>query len=104
MIKRVRICLGMLSAVVLTGSAADAADAPLRIATFQVDATPPLGSPLCFGLVKPAMEIVTPLTARGVVLLGADQPIVLCAFDWVAIANESHDVFRQALADAAGTT
>ncbi|MBI3464017.1 MAG: sulfatase-like hydrolase/transferase, partial [Planctomycetes bacterium] len=40
---------------------------PLRIATFQTDATPPLGSPLCFGLVKPALEIVTPLTARGVV-------------------------------------
>lgn len=80
------------------------AETALQIATFRVDATPPLGSPLCYGLVKPAMEIVTPLTARGVVLLGADQPIVLCALDWVAIANESHDDFRQALANAAGTT
>ncbi|MCA9013311.1 MAG: FAD-dependent oxidoreductase, partial [Planctomycetaceae bacterium] len=76
----------------------------LKVAAFQVDVTPPLGSPLCNGAVKPAMEIVTPLTARGIVLLGADQPIVLCAFDWVGIANESHDRFREALAEAVGTT
>lgn len=81
-----------------------AADEPLRIATFQADATPPLGSPLCNGNVQPAMEIVTPLTARGVVLLGAGEPIVLCAFDWVGIANESHDRFRAALADAVETS
>ena len=78
--------------------------AELRIATFQVDATPPLGSPLCNGAVKPAKEIVTPLTARGVVLLGAGEPVVLCAFDWVGIANESHDAFRAAVAEAAGTS
>lgn len=78
--------------------------ADLRMATFEVDATPPLGTPLCNGAVKPAKEIVTPLTARGVVLLGAEAPIVLCAFDWVGIGNESHDAFRQTLADAADTT
>jgi hypothetical protein len=78
--------------------------AELRIASFNVDATPPIGSPLCNGAVKPAKQIVTPLTARGMVLLGAGQPIVLCAFDWVGIANESHDAFRQALAEAAGTS
>jgi hypothetical protein len=81
-----------------------AADEPLRIASFQVDATPPLGSPLCNGNVKPAMEIVSPLTARGVVLLGAGDPIVLCAFDWVGIGNGSYDQFRKAIAEAVGTT
>lgn len=79
-------------------------EASLKVATFQTDVTPPLGSPLCNGNVKPVMEIVTPLTARGVVLLGAGKPIVLCAFDWVGIANESHDRFRDALAEAVGTT
>ncbi len=83
--------------------AASLRGADLQIATFQVDATPPLGSSLCNGGVKPAKEIVTPLTARGAVLLGAGQPIVLCAFDWVGIANESHDEFRAALAEAANT-
>ncbi|MDG2127302.1 MAG: hypothetical protein P8K08_04865 [Fuerstiella sp.] len=76
---------------------------PLHIAAFRTDVTPPLGSPLCNGNVKPVMEIVTPLTARGVVLLGAGDPIVLCAFDWVGIGNESYDQFRAALGDAVGT-
>jgi len=44
------------------------------------------------------------LRARGIVLLGAGEPIVLCAVDWIGIANEGQDVFRQALAEAAGTT
>jgi hypothetical protein len=43
------------------------------------------------------------LRARGIVLLGSGQPIVLCAVDWIGIANEGHDAFRQALARAADT-
>ena len=78
-------------------------DAPLRVACFQADITPPLGNPLCMGLVMPAKEIVTPLTARGVILLGAGQPIVLCSLDWVGVGNESYDAFREELARATGT-
>ena len=77
---------------------------PLRIATFQADVTPPLGSPLCHGNVSPAKEIVDRLSARGIIFLTDKQPIVLCSVDWVAISNTSHDVFRDALAEAAGTT
>ena len=44
------------------------------------------------------------LRARGIVLLGAGEPIVLCAVDWIGIANEGHDLFREKLAIAAGTT
>jgi hypothetical protein len=76
----------------------------LSIATFQVDATPPLGSPLCDGAVKPADAIVDPLSARGIVLLTAEKPIVLCAVDWVGIGNGGYDAWREALATAAGTT
>ena len=57
------------------------ADESLRVTSFRVDAPPPLGSPLCNGNVKPVKEIVSQLTARGVVLLGSGDPIVLCAFD-----------------------
>ncbi len=92
------LLLGCLSVVQVTAS-----DRPLRVAIFQADVTPPLGSPLCNGNVKPVLEVVTPLTARGIVLLGAGEPIVLCAVDWVGIANESHDAFRISLAQAAGT-
>src|ERR1700682_3593894 len=83
-----------------TGTAAE----PLKVGTFQVDATPPLGSPLCDALCLPAKEIVDRLSARGVVLVTDERPIVLCAIDWVGIGNGGYDAWRQALAEAAGTT
>lgn len=76
----------------------------LRLSVFKVDATPPIGSALCNGGREPVKAITTPLTAKGVVLLGAEQPIVLCSLDWVGIANESYDKYREAMAQAAGTT
>lgn len=81
-----------------------ASAAPLRLATFAIEATPPVGSPLCNGSVAPVKQIITPLMAKGVVLSGSEDPIVLCALDWVGIGNESHDAFRAALAEAVGTT
>lgn len=78
--------------------------ASLRLATFQADVTPPIGSPLCCSAgVKPAAKIVDPLTARGLILLGAGKPIVLVAVDWEGIANEGWDEWRAALAAATGT-
>jgi hypothetical protein len=74
----------------------------LRIATFDIDATPPVGSMMAYDPVTNTWELG--LRARGIVLLGAGNPIVLCAVDWIGIANEGHDVFRQALARSAGTT
>lgn len=76
----------------------------IKIAAFQTDATPPLGSPLCLGLVKPTKKIIAPLSARGIVILGAEKPIVLCAVDWLGIGGEAYDFWRQTLAKAAGTT
>ncbi|MBI2421590.1 MAG: hypothetical protein HYV27_02090 [Candidatus Hydrogenedentes bacterium] len=77
----------------------------LAIATFKADVTPPLGTPLCSGAIMPAAEILAPLTARGIVLFPETQkPVVLCAVDWIGIANEGQDRWREALANAAGTT
>jgi hypothetical protein len=76
----------------------------VRIATFEADVTPPIGAPLCDALVQPAKQIDDPLLARGLILFGAEKPIVLCALDWVGIGNTGHDAFRDALAKAAGTT
>src|SRR5262249_16734648 len=78
--------------------------APLAVCTFQIDATPPLGSPLCDAAVPPARRIVDRLSARGLVIVGDDAPIVLCAVDWVGIGNGGYDAWREALAKAAGTT
>ncbi|MCX6992912.1 MAG: hypothetical protein NT011_07190 [Kiritimatiellaeota bacterium] len=76
----------------------------IKIATFQSDATPPLGSPLCMGLVKPVKKIVEPLLARGLVILGNEAPVVICTVDWVEIRNSGHDYWRKVLAEAADTT
>jgi len=76
----------------------------LRIATFEVEISPPLGSLLCHGNVQPAREIVTPLLARGIVILGAGDPLVLCSMDWVTLANASHSEVCEAIAKAVGTT
>jgi hypothetical protein len=97
-----RLILGILL-VALATPGANAADGPLRIATFAADVTPPLGSPLCDGLVPPADRIDDPLSARGLVLL-VEPPIVLCAIDWVGIGNAGHEAWREGLARAAGTT
>lgn len=77
---------------------------PFRVATFEADATPPLGAPLCGGGVTPVQSITDPLSARGVVLLPEGQdPIVICAVDWVGIGNGGHHAWRAALAKAANT-
>lgn len=75
--------------------------APLKVGTFSVDASPPIGSPLAY---DPCTAVQLPLTCRGIVLLGADKPIVLCAVDWIGIGNGGHDEWRQELAKAANTT
>src|SRR5262245_30611411 len=91
------LCLNMTSALF-------GADSPggLKIATFDVDATPPVGYMMAYDKVVRQDDL--PLRCRGVVLLGAQEPIVLCALDWIGLANEGNDAFREALAQAAGTT
>lgn len=74
--------------------------ADLRIGVFATDATPPIGSQLAY---DPVSWIDQPLSARGVVIQGAGRPIVLCAVDWIGIANEGQDAWKQALSEAVGT-
>ena len=71
------------------------------MAVFCVDVSPPIGSPVAYA---PARSIVDPLSARGIVLLGAGKPIVLCAVDWIGISNGGYDAWREELARAANTS
>ena len=105
------MCLAVVGvwAAVAAGSAraggVEAAAEPaagLRVAVFDCDATPPAGTALAYDPFKEAGALT--LRARGMALLGAGQPVVLCSVDWIGIANEGHDAFRDALAAAAGTT
>ena len=97
----VLVALALVAAVRGAPARADA-DAVLTVATFDVDATPPVGAAMAYG---PAVkEADLALRCRGIVLSGAGAPIVLCAIDWIGVGNAAHDAFREALAVAAGTT
>ncbi len=92
----------LLLAAAESAATVDAGPPALRVSTFDVDATPPIGSRLAYDPVTNHWDMG--LRARGIVFLGAGEPIVLCAVDWIGIANEGHDAFRSALARAAGTS
>ncbi|YCM44680.1 PVC-type heme-binding CxxCH protein [Verrucomicrobiaceae bacterium 227] len=74
----------------------------LRVATFDLDVTPPIGSSMAYTVVKKNPELS--LRCRGIVILGAGDPVVICAIDWIGVANEGYNAFRDGLAAAAGTT
>jgi hypothetical protein len=63
-------------AVVLLTSIVSLAQSAIKIATFDVDATPPLASAMAYDPVKRIDELT--LRSRG---------IVLCAVDWIGIAQ-----------------
>ena len=94
-------CASIWLYVLLVSARFAPAEEPLRVGVFDVDASPPIGSPLAY---DPTQEILIPLSCRGIVITGAEKPIVLCAVDWLGIANRSHRNFREALATAVGTT
>ncbi|GIW94407.1 MAG: hypothetical protein KatS3mg110_2448 [Pirellulaceae bacterium] len=80
-----------------------AQNARYRLGTFAFDVSPPLGHSLCGGWIKPAQAYDDRLEAIGFVLLGAGEPIVVCAVDWTGICNSAHVAWRKAMADAVGT-
>jgi len=108
MLARLALAVGLICASGAVLPAAQSSVPPpsptvgLRVATFDVDATPPVGSMMAYDPVTNHWELG--LQARGIVLLGAGEPIVLCAVDWIGIANEGHDAFCDALARAAATS
>ncbi len=73
----------------------------LRLATFDVDATPLVGSSLTYDPMINSWDLG--LRAKGIVILGAGEPIVMCSVDWIGIANDSQDEFKRIMAEAAGT-
>lgn len=103
------VCLVVWCAVAVSpavllpaGRGLAASGGELRLACFDVDATPPVGGQMAYGEALRAADLQ--LRCRGLVLTGAGDPIVLCAVDWLGIGNAAHDAFREGLAAAAGTT
>lgn len=93
---------GLLFGSVIQLRAAPLQTDTLRACLFDVDATPPPGTWLAYDRMTNNWD--QGLRAKGIVLTGAGKPIVLCAIDWIGIANEGYDEFRRVLAEAAGTT
>ncbi len=87
-----------------SGAAGAAAAREFRISAFSADVTPPVGHPLCGGMVAPAARIAEPLFTRGFVLWGGGEPLVFAALEWTELRNEAYDRWRGELAKAAGTS
>jgi hypothetical protein len=79
-----------------------AEEANFRVATFSADLTPPLGQPI-YSSYEPLATIEHPLLAKGIVLENAGRRYVLAAIDWCTLCNGTHRLFREKLAEAAGT-
>jgi hypothetical protein len=95
---RVAILLCLLGCA----STGGAPGAPLRMAIFASDVTPPLGHPLCGGWIKPAEEILQPLVLKGIVLDDGRSRVVIAAMDWCVLRGAAFDLFRDRIARAAG--
>lgn len=74
---------------------------PLRVGVFNIDVTPPIGTPLTYNRCD---GVAMPLQATGIVLVGAGEPIVLCAVDWIGIANSGYQQWCERIAQAVGTS
>lgn len=92
-----------ISALALIGLAAPPSTAgePLKVGTFDVDASPPVGTPMAY---DPTEGVQDPLHCKGVVFVGEGGPVVLVAVDWIGIGNGGQTAFKEAIAGSVGTT
>jgi len=100
LIARILVALFLLTPLASLVSAAE----PLRIATFHVDATPPLGSPCATRSSNRPRPL--PIHCRPGASLFSPTRRRSCSarVDWIGIGNSGYDAWREALARSAGTT
>jgi len=73
------------------------------LSTFSADVTVPMGHGMMGGAWL-SKSVADPLFAHGIVLLGAEQPVVFVAVDWCEIRNDALTRWQEVLAEAAKTT
>jgi len=73
----------------------------LKIVTFQVDVTPPIGEPLAY---VPNEKVDTPIYVSGVVLDDGNTRAVWVSSDYIYICGESYITWTEMIAKQAGTT
>lgn len=74
-----------------------------RISWFFADVSPPLEKSVDIGFRGATQQIEHPAWAKGMVLQDGDDRYVLCAIDYSGLCNESHQRFRERIAEAAQT-
>ncbi|HLF93440.1 MAG TPA: hypothetical protein VJB14_08255, partial [Planctomycetota bacterium] len=95
-----RACAGLLLILSACGPVREPV-APLRVATFQCDATIPIGHPTAGKL--PAQVIEEPLLLKGLVMIGhPGRPVIIVAIDWCTLSSAHYALFRKRLAEAGG--
>ena len=72
----------------------------LKIVTFQVDVTPPIGDPLAY---VPNEKVDTPIYVSGVVLDDGKTRAVWVSCDYIYICGESYVTWTKVIAQQAGT-
>ena len=73
----------------------------LKISTFIVDITPPVGFPLAFNINE---KVGSPIYVRGVVLDDSRTRAVLVSSDIILIYGKAHKQWQEMIAKAAGTS
>lgn len=89
-------------AAVATGPSARYPAPMLRLGTFRVDCTPPVGCGVDFGLGDRTTGMRDPLYMRGFVLEDGSSRCLLASMDWCGLTGAAHEAMRDALAEAAG--
>lgn len=74
----------------------------LRLSTFAVDCTPPVGFGIGFGTGEVATGVRDPLFLRGLVLDDGACRCLLASLDYCGLMHGAHDALRGALAAATG--
>ncbi len=98
-----RLVVGLCCLIVAEAGVA-AAEPPLKLATFRVDVTPPIGDGPCVGCMPKVSSIEHTLKLRGIVLRADSRTFVIAAIDYCGLCNSSDEIIRDAMARAAGTT
>ena len=75
----------------------------LKLSTFKIDCTPPVGYPIGLGTQGPATSVRDPLFMRGFLLDDGHTRVLIASLDYMGLMNSAHDQMLTALSDAVDT-
>ena len=73
----------------------------LKLASFIVDITPPIGFPLAYGVNR---KVDSPIYIRGIILNDGAKSVIFASFDVIGIAGDVYLYFRKLIAKSASVS